>query len=251
MFLCHASPFLAVQTNEYTQFLNQLGQQVRPKAIVVFSAHWESDVVSITYTDGVLDTVYDYYGFPKEFYEVKYPAIGSIAVSQMVEERFTRAGIASKREIVRGLDHGTWVFLQHMYPDADIPVVQISVNPFLSPKEQYAIGQALADLPAQDILVIGSGTTVHNLRWIYFHSKEVRPEAKAFDDWLIAQTENWDMDTLDRYAELAPHANLAVPRPEHFIPYFIAMGAGDLTRQPKILNRTYEHGTFSNLCYQF
>jgi 4,5-DOPA dioxygenase extradiol len=251
MFLCHASPFLAVQKNDYSAFLNQLGTTVTPKAIVIFSAHWESETVSLTYTDDVLDTVYDYYGFPPEFYQVKYPARGSKAVAEQLEQRFTAAGIASKRETVRGLDHGSWVMLQHMYPDASIPVVQVSVHPFLSPKEQYAIGQAVSDLGEQDILVIGSGTTVHNLRWIYFHSKEVRPEATAFDDWLIAHTANWDMDTLDRYAQDAPFASLAVPRPEHFVPYFIAMGAGDRTRNPQILHRSYEHGTFSNLCYSF
>ncbi|MEY4480097.1 MAG: hypothetical protein RLZZ267_775 [Bacillota bacterium] len=251
MFLCHGSPFLAVQKNEYSHFLNQLGRKYTPKAIVIFSAHWESDVLSLTYTDDVLDTVYDYYGFPKEFYEVKYPAKGSKVVAELLEQRFADAGIATRREEVRGLDHGSWVMLKHMYPDANIPIVQLSVNEALSPKEHYAIGKALAGLEQEDILVIGSGTTVHNLRWIYFHDKNVRPEALAFDDWLIQHTSTWDLDTLDRYEELAPHAKLAVPRAEHFVPYFIAMGAADLTRKPTIINRSYEHGTFSNLCYEF
>jgi 4,5-DOPA dioxygenase extradiol len=251
MFLCHGSPFLAVQENEYSQFLNGLGKKYKPKAIVIFSAHWESDVLSLTYTDDVLDTVYDYYGFPPEFYEVKYPAKGSKVVAEMVEDRFRIAGIATKREEVRGLDHGSWVMLKHMFPDATIPVVQVSVNEQLSPKAQYEIGKAVADLSEQDILVIGSGTTVHNLRWIFFHAKETRPEAIAFDDWLIERTAEWDIEKLNDYEQLAPHAKLAVPRAEHFVPYFIAMGAGDTTRNPVIINRTYEHGTFSNLCYEF
>jgi 4,5-DOPA dioxygenase extradiol len=251
MFLCHGSPFLAVQQNEYSQFLNQLGKKYTPKAIVIFSAHWESNVLSLTYTDDVLDTVYDYSGFPKEFYEVKYPAKGSKIVAEMLEQRFADAGIATKREEERGLDHGSWVMLKHMYPDANIPIVQLSVNERLSPKEQYEIGKALAGLEHEDILVIGSGTTVHNLRWIFFHDINARPEAVAFDEWLIAHTANWDIESLNQYETLAPHAKLAVPRAEHFVPYFIAMGAGNLSRKPTIINRSYEHGTFSNLCYEF
>lgn len=224
LFIGNGSPFLAVQQNEYSNFLSELGKQLKPKAIVIFSAHWESEILSLTYTDDVLDTVYDYYGFPDEMYQIKYPVKGSIDVAQLLEKRFKNAGIKTKREEKRGLDHGSWVALSHMYPKADILVVQLSVHPFLSPKEQYTIGKALQGIGNEDILVIGSGTTVHNLRWFYPDATEPAQEAVEFDNWIIDKVQKKDIESLDNYLQLAPHASLAVPRPEHFVPLFLAMG---------------------------
>lgn len=251
LFIGHGSPFLAVQRNEYSKFLGELGGRYKPKAIVIFSAHWESETLSLTYTDGILDTVYDYHGFPDEMYKVKYPAKGSIEVAETVERKLQLEGIRTRREEKRGLDHGSWVALLHMYPKADIPVVQLSVHPFLSPKEQFQIGKALRGLGSEDILVIGSGTTVHNLRWFFPGAKEPVPEAVQFDDWIIENVKKHDIEALDRYTELAPHARLAVPRAEHFVPLFLAMGAGDEDRTPTVIHRTYEFGTMSNLCFEF
>lgn len=251
LFISHGSPYLAIQENDYTKFLSELGKRFNPKAIAIFSAHWESDVLSLTYTDDVLDTVYDYYGFPKSMYEVKYPAKGSTAIANLLEDRFKECGIKTQREHERGLDHGSWVALKHMYPMADIPIVQLSINPFLSVEEQYNIGKCLRDLGREDIMIIGSGTTVHNLRWIFPDAKETKPEAKAFDEWLIDNIQKRDINSLNNYKELAPHANLAVPRPEHFVPLFIAMGSGDENNIPTVINRSYEMGTFSNLCFEF
>lgn len=251
LFIGHGSPFLAVQQNEYSQFLGELGQRFKPKAIVIFSAHWESETLSLTYTDGVLDTVYDFGGFPDEMYQVKYPAKGSVQMAELLENRFNRNGIQTKREEKRGLDHGSWVALLHMYPEADIPVIQISVHPFLLPKEQYNIGRALQGIGAEDILVIGSGTTVHNLRWFFPDAKEPKPEATQFDDWIIEQVQQRDIDSLDRYLELAPHARLAVPRAEHFVPLLLAMGSGNENNAPVVIHRSYEFGTLSILCFEF
>jgi 4,5-DOPA dioxygenase extradiol len=251
LFIGHGSPFLAVQQNEYSRFLRELGGRYKPKAIAIFSAHWESETLALTYTDGVLETVYDYYGFPDEMYRVSYPAKGSIEFAEILENRFKRHGIRTEREVKRGLDHGSWVALRHMYPDADIPVIQLSVHPYLTPKEQFNIGQALQGLGAEDILVIGSGTTVHNLRWFFPDATGPRPEAAQFDDWIIDKVQKRDIDTLDRYQELAPHARLAVPRAEHFVPLFLAMGSGDGNKTPVVLHRSYDFGTLSNLCFEF
>lgn len=251
LFIGHGSPYLAVQQNEYSQFLSNLGKRYKPTAIVIFSAHWESEILSITYTDDVLDTVYDYYGFPEEMYQIKYPAKGSTEVARVLEKRFMSAGIKTRREERRGLDHGTWVALRHMYPQADIPIIQLSVNPFLSPKEQYNIGKALQGLGEEDILVMGSGTTVHNFNWMFPHAKEPVKEAVEFDNWVINMVQKWELTSLDQYRQLAPYAHLAVPRPEHFVPLFIAMGSGDKNRTPKVLNQTYEFGSMSNLCMEF
>lgn len=251
LFIGHGSPMMAVQTNDYSRFLGELGQRFKPKAIAIFSAHWESEELALTYTDGILDTIYDFYGFPDELYQVKYPAKGSVAIAEILEDRFKREGIQTKREQKRGLDHGSWVALKHMYPNADIPVVQLSVNPYLTPKEQHRIGRALQGLGTENILVVGSGHTVHNLRWLFPKASEPKAEAVQFDDWIIDKVQKWDIDSLDRYTELAPHARLAVPRPEHFVPLFLAMGGGDENKAPIILHRSYEVGTFSNLCFEF
>jgi 4,5-DOPA dioxygenase extradiol len=251
LFIGHGSPFLAVQQNDYSRFLGELGKRYKPQAIVIFSAHWESETLSLTYTDGVLDTVYDYYGFPEEMYRVKYPAKGSTRTAEILENRFQQHGIKTIREEQRGLDHGSWVALLHMYPNADIPVIQLSVHPFLSPKEQYNIGRALQGIGSENILVIGSGTTVHNLRWFFPDAVGPKPEAEQFDDWIVDKVKRRDIESLDRYMELAPHARLAVPRAEHFVPLFLAMGSGDENRAPAVIHRSYDFGTLSNLCFEF
>jgi 4,5-DOPA dioxygenase extradiol len=251
LFIGHGSPMLAVQTNDYSRFLRQLGQRFKPKAIVIFSAHWESETLALTYTDDVLDTIYDFYGFPDELYQIKYPAKGSVAIAEILEERFKRNGIQMQREQKRGLDHGSWVALKHMYPNADIPVVQLSVHPYLSPKEQHRIGRALQGLGAENILVVGSGHTVHNLRWFFPNATEPKAEVVDFDEWIIDKVQKRDIESLDRYTELAPNARLAVPRPEHFVPLFLAMGSGDENKAPVVIHRSYAFGTFSNLCFEF
>ena len=251
LFIGHGSPYLAVQQNNYSNFLQTLGQRIKPKAIVIFSAHWESEILSLTYTDDVLDTVYDYYGFPDEMYQIKYPAKGSTTIAQHLEDRFHSSGIKTKREEKRGLDHGSWVALRHMYPEADVPIIQLSVNPFLSPKEQYQIGKALQGIGAEDILVIGSGTTVHNFNWFFPNATEPKHEAVEFDNWLIDNVKKRDLESLNEYLQLAPHAQLAVPRAEHFVPLFLAMGSGDEKGIPRVINQTYEFGAMSNLCIEF
>ncbi len=251
LFIGHGSPFLAIQQNEYSDFLRKLGERLQPKAIAIFSAHWESEILSFTYTDDVLETIYDYYGFPEEMYQVKYPAKGSTKIAQILEERFKNAGIQTRREEKRGLDHGSWVALRHMFPKADIPVIQLSIYPFLPPKEQYNIGKALRGVGEEDILVIGSGASVHNLQWIFPDATEPMKEAVEFDNWLIEKVKERDLDSLNNYRQLAPHADKAVPRPEHFVPLFIAMGSGDENKTPIVINQTYEYGSLSNLCIEF
>lgn len=255
LFLAHGSPMIAVEQTPYaSEFLPNLAAGMKPKAIVVFTAHWESETLTISSTDDVYETIYDFGGFPPELYRIQYKARGSMIVAAMLEARLTQAGIAVRTESSRGLDHGTWTILHRMYPQADIPVVQVSVNPYLPPSEQFRIGEALRGLDAEDILVIGSGVTVHNLRMLNWHaagSDVPEPWAAAFDDWLIERIQERDLDDLFRYAELAPAARQAVPRAEHFVPLFIAMGSGDPSRKPEVIHRSYDMGTLSYLCFRF
>ncbi|WP_424767237.1 DODA-type extradiol aromatic ring-opening family dioxygenase [Paenibacillus sp. sgz302251] len=251
LFLAHGSPMLAVEQNEYSKFLQAAGASLKPDAIVIFTAHWEAEDVTISSKDDEYETIYDFYGFPDELYQVKYPAKGSTKVAALVGELLSDKGIAVAYDIERGLDHGSWTMLKHMFPKADVPVVQVSVNPYRSAEEQYQIGEALRSLSSQNILLIGSGVTVHNLRAVKWGQKEPESWAVEFDEWLIGKMKENDTNALFRYEELAPHAKMAVPRAEHFVPLYIALGSGNPAASPKVIYRSYEFGTLSYLSMQF
>jgi 4,5-DOPA dioxygenase extradiol len=242
---------LAIEQNEYSKFLGQTGADLKPDAIVIFTAHWETEAVTVSSKDDEYETIYDFYGFPDELYKVKYPAKGSTQVAALVGQLLSASGIPVAYDRERGLDHGSWTMLKHMFPEADVPVVQVSVNPYRSAEEQYKIGEALRSLSSQNILLIGSGVTVHNLRMVKWGQKEPESWAVEFDEWLIEKMNNRDTASLFRYEQLAPHAKMAVPRAEHFVPLYIAMGSGNPSNAPKVIYRSYEFGTLSYLSLQF
>ncbi len=243
---------LAIEQSPYADFLEAFAPKLgKPKAIVIFTAHWETEMTTISSSDDVYETIYDFGGFPDELYQVTYPARGSSVVAGLVADRLAAAGLPFERDTERGLDHGSWTLLRRMYPDADVPVVQLSVNPYLPPERQFAIGAALRGLGEQGILVIGSGVTVHNLRAVKWGQQTPEPWAVAFDDWLLEKTMDRNMEELFEYERLAPMARLAVPRAEHFVPYYIAFGSADEDRTPAIIHRSYVFGTLSNLSMQF
>jgi 4,5-DOPA dioxygenase extradiol len=251
LFLAHGSPMLAVEQNEYSEFLKHTGESLKPDAIVIFTAHWETETVTISSMDDEYETIYDFYGFPGELYQIKYPAKGSIQVADHVGQLLQDKGIPVAYDAERGLDHGSWTMLKHMFPKADVPVVQVSVNPYRPMDEQYAIGEALRSLGAQNILLIGSGVTVHNLRAVKWGQKEPESWAVEFDEWLIEKMSEHDLNSLFEYEGLAPHAKMAVPRAEHFVPLYIALGSGDPEAAPQVVYRSYEFGTLSYLSMQF
>jgi 4,5-DOPA dioxygenase extradiol len=253
-FIAHGAPLLAIEKNDYTQFLNELGNNLpRPKAIVVFSAHWVSRVQMVSEVNDY-ETIYDYYGFPEEMYHIKYNAKGEQNISKEVQGLLASQGIPVAVDTQRGLDHGAWVVLSMLYPDADIPVISMSVAPHLTPEEQYKIGQSLSSLRENDILIIASGGTVHNLRAVRFEEDgNVDQWAVDFENWLESHVNKWDLETLFNYSSLAPNAPIAVPPngAEHFIPIFYAMGAADDTKTAKLLHRSYRYGNLSHAVWQF
>ncbi|MFH5186825.1 DODA-type extradiol aromatic ring-opening family dioxygenase [Paenibacillus sp. TAB 01] len=252
-FIGHGSPMLAIQDIPYTQELNKLGASLgKPEAVVVFTAHWAARELSVTSTDAVYETIYDFGGFPDELYRVVYPARGSKKLADEVIGLFAAAGLAARPEEKRGLDHGVWVLLRHLFPEADVPVIAVSVNPLLPPEQQYKIGQALAPLLERNIVVIGSGATIHNFREMNFHAENRADDwAKEFDDWLIEHMQSWDTASLFGYKQLAPHAVRATPDYEHFLPLFLAMGAGDARRRMELLTQIYLYGSLSHLIVKF
>ncbi|MDD9266986.1 DODA-type extradiol aromatic ring-opening family dioxygenase [Paenibacillus sp. GCM10023248] len=251
IFIGHGSPMMAIQHTACTEFLSEYGRSVSPKAIVIFTAHWETEVLTISSTDDEYETIYDFGGFPKELFQIKYGAKGSKAIAGQLAERFQASGIQVNLDTQRGLDHGSWVPLLRMFPTPVCPVIQVSVHPYLPPAEQYRIGEALRGLDQEDILIVGSGATVHNLRALNWEAAEPDAWAVAFDDWLVNNMQERNLEALFNYAAEAPHARLAVPRPEHFIPLYIAMGSGDPARKPQVIHRSYELGSLSYLAVSF
>jgi 4,5-DOPA dioxygenase extradiol len=253
-FIAHGSPLLAIEDNDYTKFLMQLGQQVsKPRAIVLFSAHWVAPVQQVSEVDHY-STIYDFGGFPDALFQIEYPARGNQNVSEEIKALFTTEGISYQTETNRGLDHGAWVVLRMLYPNADIPVISMSVNPGLSPEEQYKIGKSLSELRKKDVMIIASGGSVHNLRALDWRDNgEVTPWALQFDEWLENHLKAWDTASLFQYDKLAPSAQLAVPPygNEHFIPIFYAMGAADDKQTATLLHRSYRYGSLSHSIWQF
>ncbi|MGV3489328.1 MAG: dioxygenase [Tuberibacillus sp.] len=255
IFVAHGAPLLAIEQNDYTQFLAGIRNKFpRPKAIILFSAHWEAPVQMVGHAKQY-ETIYDFFGFPKALYEMKYPASGDSNLAERIEKILQERGIQTQSNSERGLDHGAWVVLHHMYPKADVPVILMSVNPALSPEEQYQIGKALSVLREEDVLIIGSGGTVHNLRAVNFTAQadQIDAWALAFDQWLEKTISAWDLDSLFAYREKAPYADLAVPYlgTEHFVPIFYAMGAADSSRHAQLRFRSFAYGNLSYSVWQF
>lgn len=250
-FFAHGAPSIVLEQNAYTAFLKHFAASTpKPKAIVLFSAHWEQSIQTISAAE-TYSTIYDFSGFQDELYQLTYPAKGEYSVSEQIVSLFAKHGIQSTLDEERGLDHGAWAVLKLIYPDADIPVVALSVNRYLTNEQQYQIGKALSELREQDVLIIGSGGTVHNLRRLNWQGEGNDEWAESFDNWLQSKLEAWDVNALFNYRELAPYAGEAVPTSEHFIPLFLAMGAGDKNRQAKLIHRSYQFGNLSLSCWQF
>jgi 4,5-DOPA dioxygenase extradiol len=172
-----------------------------------------------------------FYGFPRELFDIRYPAPGAPAVAAQVMDLLDRAGLAPTLDTAHGLDHGAWVPLRLIHPQADIPVVPLSIQPHLGPAHHYAIGQALAPLREQGVLVIGSGSITHNLhdfRAGYSEEREA-PYVRPFIEWIEQKLTNGDVDALLDYRSQAPYAERAHPTDEHLLPFYVALGCGRQT----------------------
>ncbi len=193
----------------------------RPKAIVVVSAHWEARPLSIGAIQPI-PLIYDFYGFPEKFYRLQYPAPGAPAIAQRIRDLMAGANIACVDEPTRGLDHGTYIPLMCMYPDAKTPVLQISL-PSEDPAELFAMGQALAPLRQEGVLLIGSGFLTHNLRALRL--TQTPGWASDFDAWSADVIARHDVDALLDYRKRAPGVLESLPTHEHFVPVIVAAGA--------------------------
>jgi 4,5-DOPA dioxygenase extradiol len=229
VFLSHGSPMQAVGDSVATDAWAKLGRTLpRPAAVLIASAHWETSVPMLT-GNPKPETIHDFGGFPPELYRLRYPAPGAPALAASAVTLLKAAGITAGINGCRGLDHGAWVPLLRMFPHADVPVAQISVQPGLGTAQHIALGRSLAPLADDGVLVIGSGHATHNLRDWMQHARRKEPlgYAAAFADWLHARLTAHDTDALIGYREHGPEAARAHPSEEHFLPLLVAWGAAD------------------------
>ena len=206
----------------------------RPEAIIVVSAHWEERVATITSAANP-GIIYDCYGFPPESYEIQYPAPGNPELARRLQSRLRDHGIDAELDADRGFDHGLYIPLKIMYPEADIPCIQLSLLASLDPAAHIALGAAMSDIGSDGILVIGSGFSFHNLK-AFFSSDTSQADAgnEAFERWLIDTCSDPGLDESDRahrllYWENAPHARYCHPREEHLLPLHVCYG---MTKRP-------------------
>lgn len=228
LYISHGSPMLALEPGASGPALARLAAELpKPKAIVIVSAHWESNELLVS-GNPQPETWHDFGGFPQALFDVQYPAPGNPQLAAEVVELLKSDGLPARIDAKRPFDHGVWVPLSLMYPQADIPVVQVSLPTRGGPALQTRVGHALASLREHGVLLIGSGSITHNLRELDWHAgpESVEPWAQAFRDWMIEKLAANDEIALHDYRQQAPNAVRNHPSDEHLLPLYFARGAG-------------------------
>lgn len=240
LFISHGSPMLALTPTPAHRFLRELGQTLSPKAVVVVSAHWESLDLKVS-TTAWPETIHDFGGFPRELFECQYPAQGAPELAQRL------ATLLDAKAVERGFDHGVWVPLSLMFPNADVPVVSVSLPIRWSNEALTQLGSQLAALREENILVIGSGSLTHNLYETMPPGSQMPSWVDDFAGWVSEQLGQNNRAAMLAWEE-APEARRNHPTPEHFQPLLVAMGAGGDARQ---LHHSVEHGVLAMDVYAF
>lgn len=254
LFISHGSPMLAIQESPAHRFLLDLGQTLpKPTAILVASAHWESMGGPVLSLAAEPETIHDFGGFPRALFEIQYDAPGAPKVATRAAELLQHEGLTVKTSTTRGLDHGAWVPLSLMYPQADIPVAQISVVQGATAGEHLNIGRALSQLRDEGVLVIGSGSLTHNLH--EFQGQDIDAPVPSwvteFAAWMTERLEQNDSESLVNFYEEAPFAKRNHPTAEHILPLFVAMGAAGEAPTLRHLHGSYEYGVLAMDIYAF
>lgn len=254
LFVSHGSPMLSVTDGPAHRFLKSWGNShVRPQAILVVSAHWETQGGPAASTVENPRTIHDFGGFPQVLYEMQYTAPGAPAVAQQAVELLQLAGFNVSTSNSRGLDHGAWVPLSLMYPNADIPVFQVSLIQGADAAQHYRLGAALQSLRAQGVLVMGSGSVTHNLHEIAGHAQDdLAPQwVNEFDSWVAEMLEAGRVPELLDYRRLAPHAQRNHPSEEHLLPLFVALGAAGAGAVATRVHASHTYGVLAMDAYTF
>ena len=251
IFLAHGSPLLLDDTGWMSELSRWAKAMPRPKAILMISAHWVDAPVTLGATKTV-PLLYDFYGFPQRYFDVKYPSPGAPELAKRVHTLLDDSASGPVAHSDRGLDHGAYVPLLAMYPEADVPVLQMSI-PTMDPKALLALGRALAPLRREGVLVVGSGFLTHNMHAIDFAGASAVPAwASEFDAWSKDVLERRDVDALAGYRQLAPGVRTALPTHEHFVPVLVSAGASIDEAEPVSFPIAgFAYGSFTKRSVQF
>lgn len=253
VFISHGAPDLLLHPSRALDFFKQFASKFgKSEAILVISAHWLSQR-SVVSAAPQPRTIHDFGGFPAELYQMQYPAPGAPMLAAQVKQSLEQAGFPVEINPDRGLDHGAWSPLMLMYPDADVPVTQLSIQPYADTDYHLRLGRALAPLREAGVLILGSGSITHNLEFFGGRSFDAEsPEwAVQFDQWLAETIAQPDIDALLNYRQKAPYAVQNHPTDEHFLPLFVALGAGGTTPRVTQLHSSFTYGSISMAAYAF
>ncbi len=251
LFISHGAPTFAIEPGRAGAQLAALGRRLeRPRAIVVVSPHWITRGVKVT---GALrpQTLHDFGGFDPKLYDITYPAPGDPALAQRIASLLSQAGWPAAVDAERGLDHGAWVPLLHLFPQADVPVLQVSMPVDLDERSAYALGRALAPLAAEGVLVVGSGSLTHNLYEFRVGATAEAAYAREFTQWIRDAVRAGDLARLGDALAQAPHAKRAHPTAEHFLPLAVALGAAAEVVPVTVLDGGIVHGVLAMESYVF
>jgi 4,5-DOPA dioxygenase extradiol len=250
VFVGHGSPMNAIQNNEFTEALSAFANDIpKPKAVLCISAHWVTDGTFVTSSD-TPHQIYDFYGFPRELYEAKYTPKGSSALAKKTIKLLSDFNVGL--DSARGIDHGTWAVLKHMYPKCDIPVIQLSLDAEKSEQEHYNISKMLFDLRKEDVLILGSGNIVHNLSmidWAQF-TKNTPAWALEFDRYVKGALDSGNDDLLINYAENNRNAAYAVPTNEHYLPMLYISSLRNKGEKVSYFYEGFQHSSISMRCFK-
>ena len=253
IFIGHGSPMNAIRENAFTRMLGAWGQALpRPQAILSVSAHWLTPGATAVGVQERPETIHDFRGFPQALQEMEYPAPGAPALARQAQARVRQTVAVATEQW--GLDHGTWTVLHHMYPKADVPVFQLSIDYDKPGAYHYAIGRELAALRELGVLILGSGNVVHNLRATDRAAPEgpaTRPWAQAYDDAVKKALANRDDRALIQYQRLDASVDIAVPTPDHYFPFLYSLGAAGADEKAQMKFEGFQNGTLSMRSVQF
>ncbi|MFA5582587.1 MAG: 4,5-DOPA dioxygenase extradiol [Bacteriovoracaceae bacterium] len=245
LFIGHGSPLNAIDNNEFTQILSRLGQKLpRPRAILCISAHWMTRGSWITEMESP-KTIHDFYGFPQELFNVQYPAPGSPELAQTIKKEIIDPNIHGDT-IEWGLDHGTWSVLKHVYPNADIPILQLSLDMTKDSPYHFKLGEKIRFLREQGVLIVGSGDIVHNLKTMNRDKKAApHPWAKEFDEWTLEKIKNKDFSPLVHDVMKHPGAAMSIPTWDHYYPLLYVLGASTNNDKLEVIYEGIHHSSIS------
>jgi 4,5-DOPA dioxygenase extradiol len=257
LFISHGAPNIVLSDLPAKRFLETLASSLpSPEAIILVSAHFEHEGVAVV-SDPAPGMIYDFGGFEAELYEMVYPALGSPTVATRALQLLGAAGLTPTQVAKRGYDHGTWNPLILAYPKADIPVVQISIDPSRDARYHYKVGQALAPLAHAGVMIVGSGHITHNLRGFFHRGQDPVFDAKldqasaAFVAWIGNRVAEGDIEALLDWETSAPFAKENHPQTDHFLPFFVALGAGGEKARGERIHHSVEQGFFAYDHYAF